>query len=397
MADRVVLASSGGLETSVGIGWLRDATGKDVVALAVDVGQGDDLDVVRQRALDCGAVESLVVDAKDEFADEYVVPALRANALHQKRYPLVSALSRPLIAKHLALTAKQLGADSVAHGCTGVGNDQVRFAAAVAAIAPDLRTLAPVRDLGLHRDRAIAAAQERGLPVPHVGSSHHSVDQNLWGRSVQSAALEDPWTAPAEALYASTHDPAVPQQADEVTITFDRGVPVALDGQRFSVLRLVQELDAVAGKHGVGRIDVVEDRLTGTKSREVYEAPAAIALITAHEELESLTLERDVLRYKRGVEAEWAGLVYDGLWFGGLKRGLDAFLEHTQQHVSGDVRLRLQGGRATVTGRRSEQSLYDFDLATSEAGDEPDRSPARGFTELWSLPGRITARRDAAN
>ncbi|QQD75775.1 argininosuccinate synthase [Curtobacterium sp. YC1] len=397
MADRVVLASSGGLETSVGIGWLRDATGKDVVALAVDVGQGDDLDVVRQRALDCGAVESLVVDAKDEFADEYVVPALRANALHQKRYPLVSALSRPLIAKHLALTAKQLGADSVAHGCTGVGNDQVRFAAAVAAIAPDLRTLAPVRDLGLHRDRAIAAAQERGLPVPHVESSHHSVDQNLWGRSVQSVALEDPWTAPAEALYASTHDPAVPQQADEVTITFDRGVPVALDGQRFSVLRLVQELDAVAGKHGVGRIDVVEDRLTGTKSREVYEAPAAIALITAHEELESLTLERDVLRYKRGVEAEWAGLVYDGLWFGGLKRGLDAFLEHTQQHVSGDVRLRLQGGRATVTGRRSEQSLYDFDLATSEAGDEPDRSPARGFTELWSLPGRITARRDAAN
>ncbi|MCA5924869.1 argininosuccinate synthase [Curtobacterium oceanosedimentum] len=397
MADRVVLASSGGLETSVGIGWLRDATGKDVVALAVDVGQGDDLDVVRQRALDCGAVESLVVDAKDEFADEYVVPALRANALHQKRYPLVSALSRPLIAKHLALTAKQLGADSVAHGCTGVGNDQVRFAAAVAAIAPDLRTLAPVRDPGLHRDRAIASAQERGLPVPHVESSHHSVDQNLWGRSVQSASLEDPWSAPAEALYASTHDPAVPQQADEVTITFDRGVPVALDGQRFSVLRLVQELDAVAGKHGVGRIDVVEDRLTGTKSREVYEAPAAIALITAHEELESLTLERDVLRYKRGVEAEWAGLVYDGLWFGGLKRGLDAFLEHTQQHVSGDVRLRLQGGRATVTGRRSEQSLYDFDLATSEAGDEPDRSPARGFTELWSLPGRITARRDAAN
>lgn len=397
MADRVVLAFSGGLETSVGIGWLRDATGKDVVALAVDVGQGDDLDVVRQRALDCGAVESLVVDAKDEFADEYVVPALRANALHQKRYPLVSALSRPLIAKHLALTAKQLGADSVAHGCTGVGNDQVRFAAAVAAIAPDLRTLAPVRDLGLHRDRAIAAAQERGLPVPHVGSSHLSVDQNLWGRSVQSASLEDPWSAPAEALYASTHDPAVPQPADEVTITFDRGVPVALDGQRFSVLRLVQELDAVAGKHGVGRIDVVEDRLTGTKSREVYEAPAAIALITAHEELESLTLERDVLRYKRGVEAEWAGLVYDGLWYGGLKRGLDAFLEHTQQHVSGDVRLRLQGGRATVTGRRSEQSLYDFDLATSEAGDEPDRSPARGFTELWSLPGRITARRDAAN
>lgn len=398
MADRVVLAYSGGLDTSVGIGWLRDATGKDVVALVVDVGQGgEDLEAVRQRALDCGAVESLVVDAKDEFADEYIVPALRANALYQKRYPLVSALSRPLIAKHLALTAKQLGADSVAHGSTGKGNDQVRFEAAVAAIAPELRTVAPVRDLALTRDRALAYAQEHRLPIQQSEREPWSVDQNVWGRAVETGLLEDPWNAPADDLYATTQDPALPQQADEVTITFDRGVPVALDGQRFSVLRMVQELNAVAGKHGVGRIDVVEDRVVGIKSREVYEAPAAIALIAAHEELESLTLERDVARFKRGVESEWADLVYDGLWFGGLKRSLDAFVEHTQQHVSGDVRMRLQGGRATVTGRRSEQSLYDFDLATSDTGDVFDQSVSRGFIELWSLPSKISARRDAAN
>jgi argininosuccinate synthase len=398
VADRVVLAYSGGLDTSVGIGWLRDATGKDVVALVVDVGQGgEDLEAVRQRALDCGAVESLVVDAKDEFADEYIVPALRANALYQKRYPLVSALSRPLIAKHLALTAKQLGADSVAHGSTGKGNDQVRFEAAVAAIAPDLRTVAPVRDLALTRDRAIAYAQEHRLPIQQSEREPWSVDQNVWGRAVETGLLEDPWNAPAADLYATTQDPALPQQADEVTITFDRGVPVALDGQRFSVLRMVQELNAVAGKHGVGRIDVVEDRVVGIKSREVYEAPAAIALIAAHEELETLTLERDVARFKRGVESEWADLVYDGLWFGGLKRSLDAFVEHTQQHVSGEVRLRLQGGRATVTGRRSEQSLYDFDLATSDTGDAFDQSVSRGFIELWSLPSKISARRDAAN
>jgi argininosuccinate synthase len=398
VADRVVLAYSGGLDTSVGIGWLRDATGKDVVALVVDVGQGgEDLEAVRQRALDCGAVESLVVDAKDEFADEYIVPALRANALYQKRYPLVSALSRPLIAKHLALTAKQFGADSVAHGSTGKGNDQVRFEAAVAAIAPDLRSVAPARDLALTRDRAIAYAQEHRLPIQQSERDPWSVDQNVWGRAVETGLLEDPWDAPADELYATTQDPALPQQADEVTITFDRGVPVALDGQRFSVLRMVQELNAVAGKHGVGRIDVVEDRVVGIKSREVYEAPAAMALIAAHEELESLTLERDVARFKRGVESEWADLVYDGLWFGGLKRSLDAFVEHTQQHVSGDVRLRLQGGRATVTGRRSEQSLYDFDLATSDTGDAFDQSVSRGFIELWSLPSKISARRDAAN
>ncbi|WP_144759932.1 argininosuccinate synthase [Curtobacterium sp. 9128] len=391
MADRVVLAYSGGLETSVGIGWLRDLTGKEVVALAVDVGQGgEDLEVIRQRALDCGAVESVVVDAKDEFADDYLVPALRANARHQKRYPLVSALSRPLIAEHLAVTARQLGADTVAHGCTGTGNDQVRFATAVAAIAPDLSVVAPVRDLALSRDQAVAYAQEHGLPVRQ---SEYSVDQNVWGRAVETGYLDDPWNAPDEALYAYTQDPTVARDPDEVTITFEQGVPVAIDGQRFSVLRTVQELNALAGRHGVGRIDVVEDRLVGIKSREVYEAPAATALITAHEELENLTLERDVGRYKRGVEADWADLVHDGLWFSGLKRSLDAFIDDTQQYVSGDVRLQLHGGRATVTGRRSEQSLYDYELVTNDF----DQSAARGFVDIWALPSRIAARRDRAN
>ncbi|MFJ7289112.1 MULTISPECIES: argininosuccinate synthase [unclassified Curtobacterium] len=398
MADRVVLAYSGGLDTSVGIGWLREATGKDVVALAVDVGQGgEDLAAIRQRALDCGAVESIVVDAKDEFADDYLVPALQANASYQKRYPLVSALSRPLIAKHLALTAKQLGADSVAHGCTGKGNDQVRFEAAVAAIAPDLTSIAPVRDLALSRDEAFAHARQRGLPIGQSERSPWSVDQNVWGRAVETGFLDDPWTAPVEELYAYTQDPTVPRDPDEVTITFERGVPVAIDGQRFSVLRVVQELNALAGKHGVGRIDVVEDRLVGIKSREVYEAPAAVALITAHEELENLTLERDVNRYKRRVESDWADLVYDGLWFSGLKRSLDAFIAHTQQHVSGDVRLRLHAGRAVVTGRRSSQSLYDFELATSETGDAFDQSRSKGFIDIWSLPSKISARRDLAN
>ena len=398
MADRVVLAYSGGLDTSVGIGWLKDATGKEVVALAVDVGQGgEDMDAIRQRALDCGAVESVVIDAKDEFADDYLVPALKANALYQKRYPLVSALSRPLIAKHLALTAKQLGADSVAHGCTGKGNDQVRFEAAVAAIAPDLTSVAPVRDLALTRDKAIVYAQEHDLPILQSKKSPYSIDQNVWGRAVETGFLEDPWNAPIEDLYAYTQDPSVDREADEVTITFEQGVPVAIDGQRFSVLRIVQELNALAGKHGVGRIDVVEDRLVGIKSREVYEAPAAMALIAAHEELESLTLERDVNRYKRGVESEWADLVYDGLWFGGLKRSLDAFIDSTQEYVSGDIRMQLHGGRATVTGRRSEQSLYDFHLATYDTGDTFDQSLSKGFIELWSLPSKISARRDLAN
>ena len=398
MTERVVLAYSGGLDTSVGIGWLKDATGKEVVALAVDVGQGgEDMDDIRQRALDCGAVESIVVDAKDEFANDYLMPALKANALYQKRYPLVSALSRPLIARHLARVARELGADSVAHGCTGKGNDQVRFEAAVAALAPELTSVAPVRDLALTRDKAIIYAEEHNLPIRQSAKNPYSIDKNVWGRAVETGFLEDPWNAPIEDLYEYTQDPDVARDDDEVIITFERGIPTAIDSRPLSPLAIVEELNALAGKHGVGRIDVVEDRLVGIKSREVYEAPAAMALIAAHEALESLTLERDLGRYKRGVEAEWSNLVYDGLWFSGLKRSLDVFIDDTQRYVSGDIRLKLQGGRATVTGQRSEQSLYDFDLATYDTGDTFDQSLSKGFIEIWSLPSRISARRDAAS
>ncbi len=397
MAERVVLAYSGGLDTSVGIGWLKDATGKEVVALAVDVGQGgEDMDDIRQRALDCGAVESVVVDAKDEFADDYLMPALKANALYQKRYPLVSALSRPLIARHLASVARELGANSVAHGCTGKGNDQVRFEAAVAALAPELTSVAPVRDLALTRDKAIIYAEEHDLPIRQSAKNPYSIDKNVWGRAVETGFLEDPWNAPIEDLYEYTQDPDVARDADEVVITFDSGIPVAIDGEHVTALDAVQRLNELAGRHGVGRIDVVEDRLVGIKSREVYEAPGAMALIAAHEALEALTLERDLGRYKRSVEVEWSNLVYGGLWFSGLKRSLDVFIDDTQRYVSGDIRLKLQGGRATVTGQKSEQSLYDFDLATYDTGDTFDQSLSKGFIEIWSLPSRISARRDAA-
>ena len=395
MAQRVVLAYSGGLDTSVGIGWLKDATGKEVIALAVDVGQGgEDMNDIRQRALDCGAVESVVVDAKDQFANDFLMPALKANAMYQKRYPLVSALSRPVIAQHLARVAKELGADTVAHGCTGKGNDQVRFEAAVAALAPDLTSIAPVRDLALTRDKAIVYAEEHNLPIQQSKKNPYSIDKNVWGRAVETGFLEDPWNAPIEDLYEYTQDPAADGPADEVTITFERGIPVAIDGVAVTPLQAVEQMNKIAGQHGVGRIDIVEDRLVGIKSREVYEAPGAIALIAAHEELENLTLERDVNRYKRKLEADWAELVYEGLWFSGLKRSMDAFIDDTQKYVSGEIRLQLQGGRAVVTGRKSDQSLYDFSLATYDTGDTFDQSLAKGFIEIWSLPSKISARRD---
>ena len=394
MAQRVVLAYSGGLDTSVGIGWLKDATGKEVVAMAIDVGQGgEDMEVIRQRALDCGAVESVVIDAQSEFADDYIMPALKANALYQKRYPLVSALSRPLIAKYLAKTAKELGADTVAHGCTGKGNDQVRFEVSVAAISPELTSIAPIRDLALTRDKAIEYAAEHNLPIAQSKKSPYSVDQNVWGRAVETGFLEDPWNAPIEDLYTYTQDPDVLREATEVIIKFDQGIPVAINGVTYSAIEMVKKMNELAGAHGIGRIDIVEDRLVGIKSREIYEAPAGIALIQAHEELENLTLERDVNRFKKGIEDKWATMVYEGLWFSDLKRSLDVFIDHTQKYVSGEIRLKLRGGRAVVTGRRSEQSLYDFDLATYDTGDTFDSSLAKGFIELWALPSKISARR----
>lgn len=398
VSERVVLAYSGGLDTSVGIGWLKDATGKEVVALAVDVGQGgENMEDIRQRALDCGAVEAIVVDAKDEFATDFVMPALRANALYQKRYPLVSALSRPLISKHLARVARELGADSVAHGCTGKGNDQVRFEAAVAALAPELISIAPIRDLALTRDKAIAYAEEHGLPIKQSKQNPYSVDKNVWGRAVETGLLEDPWNAPGDGVWEYTDDPAQGLPAEDVVIRFADGIPVAIDDKAVTPLQAIEMMNSVAGRHGVGRIDIIEDRLVGIKSREVYEAPAGIALITAHEELENLVLERDLGRYKRKIEADWANLVYDGLWFSDLKRSLDAFIAHTQRHVSGDIRLKLQSGVAMVTGRMSDQSLYDFDLATYDTGDTFDQSHAKGFIELWSLPSKISAKRHAKN
>ncbi len=394
MPQRVVLAYSGGLATSGGIGWLKEATGKEVVAMAIDVGQGgEDMEVIRQRALDCGAVESVVIDAQAEFADDYIMPALKANALYQKRYPLVSALSRPLIAKYLAKTAKELGADTVAHGCTGKGNDQVRFEASVAAISPDLTSIAPIRDLALTRDKAIEYAAKHNLPIAQSKKSPYSVDQNVWGRAVETGFLEDPWNAPIEDLYTYTRDPDVLRDPTEVIIKFDQGIPVAIDGVSYSAIEMVKKMNELAGAHGIGRIDIVEDRLVGIKSREIYEAPAGIALIQAHEELENLTLERDVNRFKKGIEDKWATMVYEGLWFSDLKRSLDVFIDHTQKYVSGEIRLKLRGGRAVVTGRRSEQSLYDFDLATYDTGDTFDSSLAKGFIELWALPSKISAKR----
>jgi argininosuccinate synthase len=396
VTDRVVLAYSGGLDTSVAIPYLADQTGAEVIAVAVDLGQGgEDMAVIRQRALDCGAVEAEVVDAREEFAADFCLPALRANALYMDRYPLVSALSRPLIVRHLVAAARTHGGTIVSHGCTGKGNDQVRFEVGIGALAPDLKVIAPARDYAWTRDKAIAYAEEKGLPIDVTRKSPYSIDQNLWGRAVETGFLEDIWNGPIEDVYSYTQDPTVPKDADEVVITFDSGVPVAIDGETVTPYQAVAELNRRAGEHGVGRLDMVEDRLVGIKSREVYEAPGAIALITAHQELENVTVERDVARFKRTVDQRWGELVYDGLWFSPLKNALDAFIAETQKHVSGEIRLTLQGGRAVVTGRRSEASLYDFSLATYDEGDMFDQSLAKGFVDLWGLPSRLAAARDA--
>ncbi|WP_067468589.1 argininosuccinate synthase [Actinomadura macra] len=395
MSERVVLAYSGGLDTSVAIPFLAEQTGGDIIAVAVDVGQGgEDLDTIRKRALACGAAEAVVVDAKEEFAADFCVPALQANALYMDRYPLLSSLSRPLIVKHLVSAAKEFGGTTVSHGCTGKGNDQVRFEAGLSALNPDLKVVAPARDFAWTRDKAIAFAEEKGLPIDVSAKSPYSIDQNLWGRAVETGFLEDIWNGPIEDVYDYTADPAQPRDADEVVITFAAGVPVALDGRPLTPYQVIAELNRRAGAQGVGRIDMVEDRLVGIKSREVYEAPAAIALIAAHMELENVTVERDLARFKRSVDQRWGELVYDGLWFSPLKDALDAFIADAQRQVSGDVRMTLHGGRAVVTGRRSDASLYSYDLATYDTGDTFDQSLAKGFVELWSLPSKIAAKRD---
>ncbi|WP_433378293.1 argininosuccinate synthase [Streptosporangium sp. CA-115845] len=396
MTDRVVLAFSGGLDTSVAIPFLAEKTGAEVIAVAVDVGQGgEDMEIIRKRAIDCGAVESVVVDAREEFAADFCVPALQANALYMDRYPLVSALSRPLIVKHLAAAAKEFGGTHVSHGCTGKGNDQVRFEAGLAALFPELKVIAPARDYAWTRDKAIAYAEEKSLPIETTKKNPYSIDQNIWGRAVETGFLEDIWNGPIEDVYSYTADPAQSREADEVIISFVKGVPVALDGRHLTPFQVIAELNQRAGAQGVGRLDMVEDRLVGIKSREVYEAPGAIALITAHMELENVTVERDLARFKRSVDQRWGELVYDGLWFSPLKKALDVFIAEAQEHVTGEIRMTLHGGRATVTGRRSEASLYDFNLATYDTGDTFDQSLAKGFVELWSLPSKIASARDA--
>ena len=395
MTERVVLAYSGGLDTSVCIGWIAEETGAEVIAVAVDVGQGgEDLDAIRQRALDCGAVEAEVADARQEFADEYCLPALKANALYQGQYPLVSALSRPVIVKHLVAAAKKHNAGIVAHGCTGKGNDQVRFEVGINSLAPGLKCIAPVRDYAMTRDKAIAFAEANNLPIVTTKKNPYSIDQNVFGRAVETGFLEDIWNAPIEDVYQYTQNPATPREADEVVITFEAGVPVAVDGRKVTVLQAIEELNQRAGAQGVGRLDMVEDRLVGIKSREIYEAPGAIALITAHQALENVTVERELARYKRQVEQRWAELVYDGLWFSPLKRALDGFVNEANQHVSGEIRMVLHGGRAVVNGRASQQSLYDFNLATYDTGDTFDQSLSKGFIEIFGMSSKIAAKRD---
>ena len=395
MTARVVLAYSGGLDTSVAIPYLAKMTGGEVIAVSLDLGQGgEDMESVRQRALDCGAVESIVVDAKDEFAEEYCLPTIKANGMYMKQYPLVSAISRPLIVKHLVEAAQEHGGTHVSHGCTGKGNDQVRFEVSFRALDPSLEIIAPARDYAWTRDKAIAFAEEIDLPIEQSAASPFSIDQNVWGRAVETGFLEDLWNPPTKDLYAYTEQPDLGNAPDEVTITFDKGVPTAIDGKPVSILEAIEELNRRAGAQGIGRLDMVEDRLVGIKSREVYEAPGAMVLIKAHEALEDVTVERELARYKRLTDARWSEEVYDGLWFSPLKRSLDAFTESTQENVTGDIRMVLHAGTATVNGRRSGQSLYSFDLATYDTGDTFDQTAAKGFVQLHGLSTQISNQRD---
>jgi argininosuccinate synthase len=384
VAKRVVLAYSGGLDTSVAVRWMTDEWGVEVIAVAADVGQGGDWEEVRGRALAAGAVEAVVLDVREEFANEFVAPALQANAKYEGKYPLISSLSRPVIVKHLVAAARTYGAEAIAHGCTGKGNDQVRFEVSTAALAPDLQVLAPVRGWGLTREQSIEYAETWGIPITVTRSSPYSIDQNLWGRTIECGILEDPWEQPPEEVYELTTPTAT--EPTELVITFEQGLPVALDGQRLPFFSLIAEVDRIVGSYGWGRIDMVENRRVGIKSREVYECPGALALLMAHSDLEDLTLERDLAHEKARLEPRYAELVYDGLWFSPLKGALDAFVAESQRFVSGDVRLRCElPGRCIVAGRRSDVGLYDYALATYEAADRFRHQDAEGFVRLWGL------------
>ena len=391
-AKKVVLAYSGGVDTSVCIPYLKQEWGvEEVITFAADLGQGDELEPIRLKALEAGASQSMVGDLIQPFIEEFAFPAIRANALYEGRYPLSTALARPLIARRLVEVAREVGADAVAHGCTGKGNDQVRFDVAIAALAPDLKVLTPAREWGMSREETIAYGERCGIPAPVSKKSPYSIDLNLLGRSVEAGPLEDPMVAPPEEVFAmSVSVDAAPAQAQEIEIGFEGGNPVSIDGVRLAPVELIREANRLAGMHGIGRLDMIENRVVGIKSREIYETPGLLMLIQAHQELESLTLAADVLRTKRQLEMQWADLVYQGLWFGPLKEALDGFMDRTQAHVNGVVRLRLHKGNAIVTGRASsDSSLYVPEMASYGSEDQFDHRAAEGFIYVWGLPIRL--------
>ena len=400
--EKCVLAYSGGLDTSVCIQWLINERDLDVITLLVDVGQDcADLEFARQKALNCGAIESIVMDVRDEFCEDMCCKAIAANGLYENKYPLLSALSRPLISAKLVEVAHKYGATYIAHGCTGKGNDQVRFEVSVQALDPDLKVIAPVRVWDLHtRPQEIAFAEAHGIPVAAKNGKPYSIDDNLWGRAIECGVLEDPWNEPPADIWETTADLAdCPDTPEDVIVGFEGGKPCSLGGEKMSVQDVIVKLDAIAGRNGYGRLDQIENRLVGIKSRECYEVPGGLALITAHKALEDLCLERELLHYKLGLEHKWAELVYYGLWFSPLKKALDAFFASTQTLVTGEVKLRFIKGTCTVVGRRSEYSLYDYNLATYDEGDTFNRDSAAGFIEQWGLPSKVWAkhRKDTGN
>ena len=396
-AKKVVLAYSGGVDTSVCIPYLKEEWGvEEVITLAADLGQGDELEPVKQKALKSGASESLVIDVKETFIKDYAFPAICANALYENRYPLGTSLARPLIAKILVEAAVKYGADAIAHGCTGKGNDQVRFDVSTTALNPNLKILAPAREWGMSREETIAYGERFGIPAPVKKSSPYSIDKNLLGRSIEAGVLEDPATEPPEEIYEMTLAIAdTPLEPEYIEIGFTRGIPTTINGQPKNPVELIEELNKKAGNHGIGRIDMIENRLVGIKSREIYEAPAMTVLIQAHRDLESLTLTADVTHYKRGIEETYSQLVYNGLWYSPLKTALDAFIQQTQERVSGTVKVKLFKGNATIVGRWSDNSLYTPDLATYGAEDQFDHKAAEGFIYVWGLPTRIWAQNNS--
>ena len=392
---KVVLAYSGGLDTSVIIPWLKENYNNcEVITVTADLGQGDDMSFVHDKALKSGASKAYVLDLRDEFLRDYAWPMVKSGAVYEKKYLLGTSIARPVIAKHLVEVALKENADAICHGATGKGNDQVRFEVSIQSIDPELKAISPIRDLSLTRDVEIAYANEHDLPIVQTEKSPFSIDQNVWGRAIETGFLEDPWNAPTKDCYSYTDDPDFPPVEDEVVIEFKEGVPVKIDGREVTPLQAIEEMNRRAGAQGIGRVDLIEDRLVGIKSRELYEAPGAIALITAHEELENMCLEREQHRIKRGIDKRWAELVYDAQWFSPAVHSLNAFINDTQRYVSGEIRMVMHGGRAVVVGRRSDSSLYDYNLATYDSGDTFDQNASNGFIEIYGLPTKVAAARD---